>query len=238
MIKFVSKFATQNYDGSAEAPAAAAAAAPAISKQKRKELNELRDSFTLSLIRYLLQRICAKDKAIRFRCCQLIGCILSELGPDAEVDESVFDDIRSALITRLSDTHATVRAMACAAATRLQEADSSQCAVTAEYVRLIHTDSNKDVRRAAVQYMGVTPSTLPHLMRCLRDVQPSVSAKAFELIGEKVPISILTIAQRIEVLRIGLNDRYDTDSSVCCAAVSCSDEQNNSDLTNDCDWCG
>ena len=90
---------------------------------------------------------------------------------------------------------------------RLQNPRDESCPVTRAYLFHLAHDVNNIVRRTIVRCIGPTKLTLPHVLERCRDVDPQVRREAFKYIAEKVHIKSLTIAQREQVLKRGLNDR-------------------------------
>jgi condensin complex subunit 3 len=62
----------------------------------------------------------AKDKAVRFRACQIINNILKDLDEDTEIDDELWQGLQAALLLRIRDKIALVRVEAVKALTRLQ----------------------------------------------------------------------------------------------------------------------
>ena len=75
------------------------------------------------------------------------------------------------------------------------------------YLFLLGQDPSADVRRAVLVCIAPSTKTLPALLQRARDVKDVVRKLAFQTIAEKVHIKALTIAQRIQLLQNGLNDR-------------------------------
>jgi hypothetical protein len=69
---------------------------------------------------FLLSIHNAKDKTVRFRVCQLLAGIMSELKEDMELDDETWDGLQSAVLARCRDKIAAVRAEAARAMVRLQ----------------------------------------------------------------------------------------------------------------------
>jgi len=63
------------------------------------------------------------------------------------------------------------------------------------------------VRKAVVASLGVSDVTLPALVDRTRDVAEDVRRTTFRTLAGKVPLAVLSIAQRTTVLRRGLADR-------------------------------
>lgn len=72
---------------------------------------------------------------------------------------------------------------------------------------LLGCDTSTDVRRAVLTSIAVSTKTLPAILERTRDVIDAVRKLAYQIIAEKVHIRALTIAQRVQLLQQGLNDR-------------------------------
>jgi len=168
---------------------------------------EARSQFATDLLRFLLERIGAKDKAVRFRAVQLIGKILHAMPEDTEIDEDLFQELRDAVITRSRDTIGAVRVEAAKALARLQDASDPNDDVIQEYIRMLTTEENKDVRAAAFDHIAITKRTLPYLLDMTRDKAPSIRKQAYEIFAQRVGMKQLTIAQRLLLIKRGLGDR-------------------------------
>jgi len=73
----------------------------------------------------------ARDKAVRFRICQLINHLFQNLGDDAAIDDSLYEDVYSAMQIRLRDKFPVVRVHAVLALARLQDPSDPDCPIIA-----------------------------------------------------------------------------------------------------------
>ena len=80
---------------------------------------------------------------------------------------------------------------------------------------LVSRDPNFEVRRAVVSCIAPSIKTLPCLCERTRDVNYNVRHMAYTVLGEKVHIKALSIAQRIQLLQDGLNDRTGKEIYYC-----------------------
>ena len=69
------------------------------------------ESFAEKLLKFLVNLVAARDKAVRTRCCQLVQVIFNSLGAD-ELDADLLDHIQEVLLQRLEDKVPAVRAQA------------------------------------------------------------------------------------------------------------------------------
>jgi len=167
---------------------------------------------------HLLQRMVpltrARDKAVRFRACQLTAKLLNSLGEDAEVSEELYEEILQAMLERLNDKVPVVRVHAVAAVSRLQDPTDAADPVTAEYMRLVSSDTSKEVRKAVLANLGVSALTLPHILERLRDVKDDVRKYTYSVVAIKIDIKALQIAQRVLLIG-GLQDRCELVRKAC-----------------------
>lgn len=77
----------------------------------------------------LLQSHSARDRAVRFRCCQLINKLLTNLGQDAQIDDELYDKLYECMLERLKDKCPMVRYHAVLAMARLQDPSEENCPV-------------------------------------------------------------------------------------------------------------
>ena len=109
---------------------------------------------------FLLDSYDAKDKAVRFRVCQLINKILNNMDDDAIIDDDLADRIFESMLTRLHDKFPAVRVQAVASMSRLQDPTDAECAVISTYLKLMSTDSSAEVRRAVLLNIAISSQTL------------------------------------------------------------------------------
>ena len=76
-----------------------------------------------------LQSHNAKDRGVRFRCCQLINKLLTNLGEDAQIDDELYDRLYECMLERLKDKWPVVRYHAVMAMSRLQDPSDENCPV-------------------------------------------------------------------------------------------------------------
>ena len=77
----------------------------------------------------LFQSHSAKDRGVRFRCCQLINKLLTNLGEDAQIDDELYDRLYECMLERLKDKWPVVRYHAVMAMSRLQDPSDENCPV-------------------------------------------------------------------------------------------------------------
>jgi hypothetical protein len=187
---------------------------------------------SLLLLAYLLQHHGAADKAVRFRVTQMTAGIVNGLPEDTELSDELYEAFADAMLERSKDRAPAVRVQAVAALSRLQdvtghdddpaddERDSDDDAedeegyehfyidpVVARLVSLTTRDPAKDVRKAALQALAVTPRTVAKIVSRAHDVRGDVRRTAFLVVAKNVPRRMLTGAQMARLLESGLADR-------------------------------
>ena len=79
--------------------------------------------------------------------------------------------------------------------------------LAAAFKYMLEYDLNADVRRAVLSSIAATARTVAVILERTRDVKDVVRRLAYKVIGEKIHVRALTIAQRVRLLRQGLADR-------------------------------
>ena len=162
----------------------------------------------------------AKDRAIRFRACQIIAGVLNALGADAEISDDLYERMERAMLERLRDNTPIVRAQAARALSRLQDGgdtdDFSNNEITTAFIDLIASEKNKDARKAILGALAISDHTISVVVERTRDISEEVRRIAFLALAAKVPVESVSIEHRALVLRRGLNDRAQGVKSACC----------------------
>ncbi|KAL7417587.1 nuclear condensing complex subunit [Mrakia frigida] len=166
--------------------------------------------FNTEIFNFVSQGFEAKDKHVRYRCCQLAALLLPRM---PALDEDVYASVRLSLLERARDKEVPVRVQAILALSSFhgQDAeDEDEIEVLGELMDITATDPSADVRQTALFSLPFTPRTLPVILLRTRDVDPSVRRtvylQALSLAQIQDPRR-LTIRQREEVVRNGLGDR-------------------------------
>ncbi|XP_033871487.3 condensin complex subunit 3-like [Acipenser ruthenus] len=171
------------------------------------EEEEEEDPFLNYLFHFLLKSHDANSHAVRFRVCQLINKLLGSMSENAQIDDDLFDQIHEAMLVRVKDKFPNVRIQAVLAMARLQDPHDGDCPTVNAYLLLLENDSNPEVRRAVLSCIAPSAKTLPKILGRTRDVKENVRKLAYQVLAEKVHIRALSIAQRVQLLQQGLNDR-------------------------------
>ncbi|KAK1175549.1 condensin complex subunit 3-like [Acipenser oxyrinchus oxyrinchus] len=179
-----------------------------VENEEANEDDEVEDNpFLNYLFYFLLKSHNANCHGVRFRVCQLINKLLGSMPENAQIDDDLFDRIHEAMLVRVKDTFPNVRIQAVLAMARLQDPQDGDCPTINAYMILLENDSNSEVRRAVLSCIAPSAMTLPKILGRTRDVNENVRKLAYQVLAEKVPLRALSIAQRVELLQQGLNDR-------------------------------
>ncbi len=122
------------------------------------------NSFLTNILNFLLDVHDARDKAIRYRACQLINKIFQNLDEEATINEQLADKILTAMMTRLCDKMPIIRSQAICALSRLQDPTDPKCPVVEVYLYLMQSDNSADVRKMALQNIAITQNTLSYII--------------------------------------------------------------------------
>ncbi len=71
----------------------------------------------------------ANDRAVRFRCCQMVNKLLNNMGEEAQIDDDLYDKIYECMLQRLRDKFPIVRVQAVFALGRLQDPTDKDCPI-------------------------------------------------------------------------------------------------------------
>lgn len=168
------------------------------------------DDVFLSFLNYLLDRSASLDKIVRFRACQTISCVFKELPEDSEIDDALWESLSEMLLPRLRDKCPNVRTWALRALRDLQDPCNADDPIMQEFMRMMQSDTSKDVRIVAIESIDVNKQSLAHIIHRLRDVKTDVRVAATQKLIALVEINHLSQKQRALVVRHALNDREDS----------------------------
>ncbi|KAK7206438.1 nuclear condensing complex subunit [Myxozyma melibiosi] len=173
-------------------------------------------SFIEMLFAHLLQGVDAKNKAVRFRVCQLLASIVVHLG---EIDDDLFQELRAAFVRRIHDKESTIRLQAVLGLARLQGTDDEDEPepITELLLNALQNDSKADIRRAALLNIEKNNVTIPYSLERARDMDAATRRSVYtRILPEIGDFRLLSIGMREKILSWGLNDR---DASVKNASV-------------------
>jgi condensin complex subunit 3 len=141
---------------------------------------------------------------------------MSSMPDEAEIARDLWDSMSMVLLPRLKDKAPTVRLWAVKAMKRLQAPGDVKDPVMREFVRLMSTDSSKDIREAAVANIFINKFSLPHMLERIKDIRPEVRVAAYTSLTKTADIRHLKNFMRAQVVQFGLRDR---DEEVKKAAI-------------------
>jgi hypothetical protein len=179
-------------------------------------------------LEYLVERSKAADKCVRQRACQLIAAVLDVKAQsnDPEISDALIEALEAAMVARLRDKSLSVRGHACAAARRLQFVEEEGYGqegdiglIFPELLRVMKSDSSPDVRRAALDAILITRTSLPEVIKRAKDTSANVRAAAYRVIAAKVDPAHLSCQQKVLLLEWGLGDRSESVIDACKAML-------------------
>ncbi|OAV89055.1 hypothetical protein PTTG_08565 [Puccinia triticina 1-1 BBBD Race 1] len=181
--------------------------------------------FLLHSIKYLSRGFEAKNRFVRFRCCQLIAYVVNSL---EEIDDDLFSDLKHKLLIRIHDKEKDVRQQAAIALMNFRpineedEEEDSEENVNDALIDLMIRDPSSEVRRTVLHKLCETPSatTLPAILTRLRDIDPLIRRMVYrdlylatlakpEPTLPPDPSQCFTLDQRYTILK-GLKDREES----------------------------
>ncbi|KAJ8905018.1 hypothetical protein NDN08_001530 [Rhodosorus marinus] len=191
LVEFFSKFAV--YLSSKE------------SNPEDKMGNEQRDACT-TFMRYLIHHTSASSKAVRFRTTQILSRILVNLPEQAEISETVWEQLLEKMTSRSRDRLPRVRSAAVPGLCRLQsciESDEIRGTVTT----LLESDSSPLVRKTVLDNLSPEQWNIELILNRTSDTSEDVRRACYKVLAEKIDLQSLTISQRVTLLRRGRLDR-------------------------------
>ncbi|KAK9811687.1 hypothetical protein WJX72_008386 [[Myrmecia] bisecta] len=169
------------------------------------------DDFVEQLLTWLLSVAAAKDKAVRYRACQLLFITIENMHVEAGISTELADQLQAAMLERLRDKIPKVREQAARVLTRLgdpgEDGSFANDPVTENLLQLLDIERNKDVRKAVLASLPISDATVGCLMERTRDTSDDVRKMSYAVIAEKVPLTDLSADQWALLLSRGLSDR-------------------------------
>ncbi|QQP35083.1 NonSMC condensin I complex_ subunit G putorius, partial [Caligus rogercresseyi] len=162
--------------------------------------------FLSQLFHWLLDHHAMEGLMARLRVCLMLNRLLKLMGENATILEDLFQKIYDNMQERLQDRVAAIRGQAVTALQRLQDPSDTACPIIKAFVFHLCADPSPLVRKAVIQCIAVTKSTLAHVIRRTKDFDDSVRLATYKTISAKVHVRSMTIAQREDVLKRGLKD--------------------------------
>ena len=162
-------------------------------------------------IEYLILRSQASEKTVRYRACQIIASTMDSMSEDAEVAEDLCVSLINAMVPRLRDKAPNVRLSAVYAVKRFQDRSEDNIEkdpITKELIRLMSSDSSKDIRIAAIEVFNPTKKTLANLVDRIKDIKSEVRIAAYEALTKVANIrNFKGSSIKSQIVRYGLYDR-------------------------------
>ncbi|CAE6447053.1 unnamed protein product [Rhizoctonia solani] len=210
VIKFIGLFVKYITDKAAQQKAKEGEEDEANSDEEDDDTPASR--FVTYLIKYVLQGFMAKDKNVRYRCVHITAEMISGLG---EIDEDIYESLRSSLLERAQDKETLVRLQAAIALAKLARGEDMQREEREVYlsdilIDMIQYDSAPEVRRAALLNFAPTQRTLKIILSRTRDVDTTLRKLVYHHVLSSLKPEVLSVAQREEVVSNGLGDREES----------------------------
>ena len=163
----------------------------------------------------------ARDKAVRFRVAQLTFKILDRLSgnEDVELNDELYRVIYKATMVLAFDKAFQTRAQAILSLARIQDSGDPSCPVVGAMLDRMQRDSNHEVRRCALQNVTASLTSLPYIVERTRDVKDMVRKAAYSVLAKKFTILNLSISQRIQLMKDGLNDQCAMVKDACVSLL-------------------
>ncbi|EGG11613.1 uncharacterized protein MELLADRAFT_115273 [Melampsora larici-populina 98AG31] len=190
----------------------------------------------LHIIKYLNRGFEAKNKIVRFRCCQLLAYVVNSL---EDIDNDLFSELKSKLLVRSHDKEKDVRQQAAIALMNFrpvgeeEDEDEDEVNVNDALIDLMIRDPSSEVRRTVLHKLCEVPNsiTLPAVLTRLRDVDTlirrtvyrdlflAVNAKPEPTLSPD-PSQCFTLDERHLILK-GLKDREEAVRKEATSLVNC-----------------
>lgn len=183
----------------------------------------LENYFIHFLVAELMQAHNSKEKAVRFRVCQLLSKIVhlayKEENAHINISSRLLIAISEVLLQRVYDKMPLVRIHSLLGLSCMMDVTDPECPVTMAFVDLMEKDASPDVRRCAVMHVVLSKTTLPAVIARTRDVKDAVRRSAFSVLSEKCMVQNFSIKQRIQLLGDGIRDRSDKVREACVSGL-------------------
>lgn len=163
----------------------------------------------------------ARDKAVRFRVAQLTHKILDRLtaADDVDLSEEAYRIIYKATMVLAFDKVFQIRVQAILSLGRIQDSSDPTCPVVAAMLDRMQRDNSHEVRRCALQNIAASLVSLPYIVERTRDVKDTIRKTAYSVLAKKFTIQNLSISQRIQLLKDGLNDNSAMVKDACISLL-------------------
>lgn len=173
-------------------------------------------SFCSLVLAYLIEHSNAASRAVRFRTIQILGAVLNQLSDSTEISDELWDLLQDAVLARTMDKVPRVRAAASGALSRLQvNGIVEEDKFCARLIEMLSSDTSAAVRKASLQAVAVTNSTIEWVIRRTQDVSSDIRKTAYEMLAQKFDPQNLLPEERVGLLARGLRDRAKAVREAC-----------------------
>ena len=146
---------------------------------------------------------------VRTRICLLVTNTMSSFSQKAELDEAIIEKITERMLFFMKDVSPLVRMQAVFALQRLQDPENTnEDPVTKAYIFHMESDPAPKVRQATITAIAKKIHNIPAILERLHDVDEKVRRHTY-LQMSSYSVKSYKIADRINILTAGLNDRSD-----------------------------
>ncbi|KAI8375873.1 nuclear condensing complex subunit [Blakeslea trispora] len=178
-------------------------------EEEEGEYETVTSRFVESFLRHLFKGFLGSKAIVRTRCCQIIALSISSMG---ELDEDLYQDLKSHLFESHLDKDAGVRAQAVTALCRLQSDDevnpSDGQTILDKLMWSVRHDPSAEVRRLILFNIDVSKETVPYLVKSIRDPDDTNRRVVYlKPLSDLRNFRMLQFDERLQVLQWGLNDR-------------------------------
>eukprot|EP01127_Copromyxa_protea_P023198 TRINITY_DN8624_c0_g3_i1.p1 TRINITY_DN8624_c0_g3~~TRINITY_DN8624_c0_g3_i1.p1 ORF type:complete len:1511 (-),score=427.56 TRINITY_DN8624_c0_g3_i1:47-4435(-) len=184
--------------------------------QHLSEPNEVIQEFTDFFLKYLLELVAVREKAVRFRSCQLIAGVMAVLSKQesVEIGDGIEEVLLSKLTERLQDKFHLVRIMAAKGLAPFHDPSDPSDPVLQSLFQLLANDQTKEVRKSVMKKIGLSKYTVPDIAQRTRDIDPGIRGTAFEILRE-ADISMFDSRTLNQLFKNGLSDPSPSVKNVC-----------------------
>jgi condensin complex subunit 3 len=134
---------------------------------------------------------------------------MSSFSQRAEIDETIIEKITERMLYFMKDISPQVRTQAVLALQRLQDPDNSEDSVTKAYIYHMESDPAVKVRQAVITSIAKKANNMLGILDRLHDVDEKVRRHTY-LQMASFSVKTYKIADRIAILKTGLNDRSES----------------------------
>jgi condensin complex subunit 3 len=139
----------------------------------------------------------------------MITNTMSSFSQKAELEETIIEKVIERMLYFMKDTSPLVRTQAVFALQRLQDPENTnEDPVTKAFIYHMESDPVPKVRQAAITAIAKKLTNIPAVLERLYDVDEKVRRHTYQQMAS-YSVKSYKIADRINILNAGLNDRSD-----------------------------